>query len=307
MARTGGWRRKGRKGNFHYVDARGKKITDPEKVERIESLVIPPAWRDVWISPRPRAKLQATGVDRAGRRQYLYHPEFRAQQERAKFDNLVRFAEQLPELRKATSKHIEGEPLSAEWTCAVAIRLINMGWFRVGTERYARTTRTFGITTLRKSHVSIRGSRIAFKYRGKHRVLVRTAVADAELADALKTLRDLPGAGRLFRYEHEGSYCDLTGARLMNTFVNTWARNSPPRISEPGAEPFSLRSRSRRRAFRRRKRRESEGSRRCRGLSVTSSGTRRQLRARRTSAPPSSSSISTVARSTISGRDIYAS
>ena len=221
MARTGGWRRKGRKGTFHYIDSRGKKITDPDKIERIEGLVIPPAWRDVWISPRPRAKLQATGVDRAGRRQYLYHPEFRAQQEQAKFDRLVRFAEQLPGLRKAMSDHIGEEPLSAEWTCAVAIRLINIGWFRVGTERYARTTRTFGITTLRKKHVSIRGSRIAFKYRGKHRVLVRTAVADSELADALKTLRDLPGKGRLFRYERDGSYCNLTGARL-NEYIRQY-------------------------------------------------------------------------------------
>jgi DNA topoisomerase I len=221
MARTGGWRRKGRKGTFQYVDSRGKKIIDLDKIERIEGLVIPPAWRDVWISPRPKAKLQATGVDRAGRRQYLYHPEFRARQEQAKFDSLVRFAEQLPGLRKAMSDHIGGEPLSAEWTCAVAIRLINMGWFRVGTERYARTTRTFGITTLRKKHVSIRGSRIAFKYRGKHRVLVRTAVADSELADALKTLRDLPGAGRLFRYECDGSYCNLTGARL-NEYIRQY-------------------------------------------------------------------------------------
>jgi DNA topoisomerase I len=221
MARTGGWRRKGRKGTFQYVDSRGKKIIDLDKIERIEGLVIPPAWRDVWISPRPKAKLQATGVDRAGRRQYLYHPEFRARQEQAKFDSLVRFAEQLPALRKAMSEHIGEEPLSAEWTCAVAIRLINMGWFRVGTERYARTTRTFGITTLRKKHVSIRGSRIAFKYRGKHRVLVRTAVADSELADALKTLRDLPGAGRLFRYECDGSYCNLTGARL-NEYIRQY-------------------------------------------------------------------------------------
>ncbi|MBA2568384.1 MAG: DNA topoisomerase IB [Actinobacteria bacterium] len=221
MARTGGWRRKGRKGNFHYEDARGKRITDPDRVARIESLVIPPAWKDVWISPRPKAKLQATGVDKAGRRQYLYHPDFRAAQEQAKFDKLVRFAELLPELRQAMSGHIDEEPLSPEWTCAVAIRLINMGWFRVGTERYARTTRTFGITTLRKQHVAIRGKRIAFKYRGKHRVLVHTAIADAELSDALKTLRDLPGGGRLFRYEREGSYYNLTGARL-NEYIRQY-------------------------------------------------------------------------------------
>jgi DNA topoisomerase-1 len=183
--------------------------------------VIPPAWRDVWISPRPSAKLQATGVDRAGRRQYLYHPEFRAQQQQEKFDRLVRFAERLPDLRKAMSKHMELEPLSPEWSCAVAIRLINVGWFRVGTERYAQTTRTFGITTLRKKHVSVRGSRISFKYRGKHRALVRTAVVDSELAEALKTLRDLPGGRQLFRYERDGTYCNLTGANL-NEYIRQY-------------------------------------------------------------------------------------
>ena len=221
MARKGGWRRKGRKGNFHYVDSRGKRITDPAQIERIESLVIPPAWKDVWISPRPRAKLQATGIDRAGRRQYLYHPEFRARQEQEKFDRLVRFAERLPELRKAMSRHMELEPLSPEWSCAVAVRLINLGWFRVGTERYARTTRTFGITTLRKQHVSIRGKRASFKYRGKHRALVRTAVVDEELADALKRLKDLPGGRQLFRYERDGSLCNVTGATL-NEYIRQY-------------------------------------------------------------------------------------
>ena len=155
--------------------------------------MIPPAWKDVWISPRATAKLQATGIDRAGRRQYLYHPEYRARQEQEKFDKLVRFAERLPDLRAQMAKHIEGEPFSPDWVCALALRLINLGWFRVGTERYARTTRTFGITTLRKGHVSVRGSRITFKYRGKHRVLVRTAIVDEELADAMKKLLALPG------------------------------------------------------------------------------------------------------------------
>ena len=214
MARRGGWRRKGHKGRFRYFDSRGKQITDETKLARIEELVIPPAWKDVWITPRPGAKLQATGVDRAGRRQYLYHPEYRARQEQEKFDKLVRFAERLPDLRKAMSKHMEGEPLTPDWVCALALRLINLGWFRVGTERYARTTRTFGITTLRKGHVSVRGSRITFKYRGKHRVLVRTAIVDPELADAMRKLLELPGGRRLFRYETEESYCNLTGAKL---------------------------------------------------------------------------------------------
>jgi DNA topoisomerase-1 len=214
MARRGGWRRRGRKGQFHYLDARGKRITDPEKIGRIEELVIPPAWRDVWISPRPRAKLQATGIDRAGRRQYLYHPEYRAQQEREKFAKLVRFAELLPGLRKAMSKHMDEEPLSFQWTCALAVRLINLGWFRVGTERYARTTRTFGITTLRKSHVTVRGSRISFRYRGKNRARVRTAIVDDELAAAMKELLAERRGRGLFRYRSEGSLRTLTGARL---------------------------------------------------------------------------------------------
>src|SRR6187455_1575241 len=101
VARRGGWRRAGSKGRFRYLDARGNRIVDPDKIERIEQLVIPPAWKDVWISPRPNAKLQATGVDKAGRRQYLYHPDFRAQQEQAKYSRLVLFAERLPGLREA--------------------------------------------------------------------------------------------------------------------------------------------------------------------------------------------------------------
>jgi DNA topoisomerase-1 len=138
VARKGGWRRKRRGRGFRYFDARGKEITDKTAIERIESLAVPPAWRDVWISPSSRAKLQAIGVDRAGRRQYLYHPEFRAAQERAKFDKLVRFAERLPDLRKAMAEHMERDALDPERVCAVAVRLINLGWFRVGSERYAK-------------------------------------------------------------------------------------------------------------------------------------------------------------------------
>src|SRR5919201_4025251 len=180
MSRKGGWRRVGSRRRFRDVDASGNAITDPEKVERIESLTIPPAWREVWISPRPRAKLQATGIDAAGRRQYLYHEHFRAAQEQAKFDKLIRFAARLPDLRAGMAEHMSLEPLEPEWTCAVAVRVINLGWFRVGDERYAKQYKSFGITTLRKSHVNVRGSRIAFRFRGKSRVWVRAAVVDDE-------------------------------------------------------------------------------------------------------------------------------
>src|SRR6476619_5616334 len=217
MARRGGWRRLGTR-RFRYEDSRGRAITKADALERIESLSIPPAWKDVWISPRAGAKLQATGVDKAGRRQYLYHPDFRARQEQAKFDRLVLFAERLPKLRKTMDKHLDQDPLSFEWTAAVAVRLINEGWFRVGGERYAKTHKTFGITTLRKGHVKVRGSRIAFKFRAKHRVLCRTVLVDDELAAAIKELLAAPGGRRLFRYEHNGELVNL-GARRLNDYL----------------------------------------------------------------------------------------
>jgi len=218
MARRGGWRRLGSRGRFRYVDARGRPISDEAALERIESLRIPPAWRDVRISPRPYAKLQAMGIDGAGRMQYLYHPAFRARQEQAKFDKLIQFAEKLPDLRAAMAEHMSLEPLEPEWTAALAVRLINLGWFRVGDERYARRFRTFGITTLRRSHVKVRGSRITFRFRAKHRALVRTAFVDAELADAIRELQSVKGGRGLFRYRNGDGLCNLTG-RSLNDYI----------------------------------------------------------------------------------------
>jgi DNA topoisomerase I len=220
MARKGGWTRVGSRRNFRYLDARGRRITDPEKVARIQALAIPPAWKDVWISPRPSAKLQATGIDAAGRRQYRYHDNYRAAQEHAKFDKLIRFADALPTLREAMSEHMEHEPMTPEWTCALAVRLINLGWFRVGDDRYTNAHKTFGITTLRKGHVKVRGSRIAFRFRAKHRVMVRTAVVDSELAAATRELLKTPGS-RLLRYVVDDEIYNLS-ARRLNEYIGEY-------------------------------------------------------------------------------------
>jgi DNA topoisomerase-1 len=211
----------GSKGRFRYRDSRGAEITDAAKLERIDALRIPPAWRDVWISPRATAKLQATGIDSAGRRQYLYHPDFREQQEQEKYDRLIRFAERLPDLRRAMADHMEKDGLGYERVCAVAVRLINLGWFRVGHDRYAKTSRTFGITTLTKRHVSVRGSRITFRFRGKGKAQVHTALVDDELAAAIQELLALPGGSRVFRFEADGELCNLTGDRL-NEYIRTF-------------------------------------------------------------------------------------
>jgi DNA topoisomerase I len=198
---------------FRYLDARGREIRDEAKLARVAELAIPPAWKDVWIAPGPRAKLQATGIDGAGRTQYLYHPAFRARQEQAKYDRLIRFADSLPELREGMSEHMELDGLPLERVAAIAVRLINLGWFRVGSDRYAKQSHTFGITTLGKSHVTVRGARISFKYRGKHGIMVRSAIVDAELAAAIRELIAQPGR-RLFQYENGNGRNNLDCGRL---------------------------------------------------------------------------------------------
>ena len=215
-----GWTRRGRKGAFRYYDQRGKLISDPAKIERIEKLAIPPAWKDVWISPSARAKLQATGRDKAGRKQYVYHSDFRAAQEQAKYDKLIRFAEKLPELRQTMAGHLDGDALDRERVSAIALRLINLGWFRVGSERYVRESGTYGITTLTRRHVEVRGSRITLAFRGKHKIQVRTTLVDEELAAAMKDLLTIKGA-RVFKYEWEGSLYNLTSKRL-NDYVKLY-------------------------------------------------------------------------------------
>jgi DNA topoisomerase I len=213
-----GWSRRGRKGSFRYFDARGRRISDAAKVERIERLAIPPAWRDVWISPSASAKLQATGYDKAGRKQYIYHANYRAAQEQAKYDKLIRFAETLPTLRATMADHLDDEDLGYERVAAIALRLINLGWFRAGSERHAKESRTYGITTLTRRHVEVRGHRIRLSFRSKHAIQVRTELVDEELAAAMRELLALPGAARVFRYRSETALVSLTNKRL-NDYV----------------------------------------------------------------------------------------
>ncbi len=216
-----GWTRNGRKGAFRYFDHRGREICDPAKVDRVEQLAIPPAWKDVWISPSTRAKLQATGCDKAGRKQYLYHADYRAAQQQAKYDKLIGFAEKLPGLRATMAEHLDKDELDRERVSAIALRLINLGWFRVGSERYAKESRTYGITTLTRRHVEVRGGRVRLAFRGKHSIQVRTELVDDELATAMRELLNLSGAARVFRYESEGEVCNLT-SRWLNDYVKLY-------------------------------------------------------------------------------------
>lgn len=258
MGARSGWTRSGSRRRFRYVDAAGRELADEAHLERIRALAIPPAWRDVWIARSPSAKLQATGVDAEGRKQYLYHAAYRERREREKYDRLILFAERLPKLREAMAADLELPGLPEARVAAIAVRLINLGWFRVGSERYAKKHRTFGVTTLRKSHVAVRGSRVAFRYRGKHGIAVHSALVDAELAAAVRELLALPGR-RLFRFETESALCDLGAARL-NAYVRqhlgagfsakdfrTWGGTLIAAIALAEAEPPTSEAEARRR------------------------------------------------------------
>jgi DNA topoisomerase-1 len=214
-----GWSRKGRKGAFRYYDSSGRRITDEAKLARIEALAIPPAWKDVWISPRATAKLQATGYDAAGRKQYLYSADFRAQQEQAKYDKLIRFGEALPALREAMALHFDQDEFDRERVSAIALRLIELGWFRVGSERYVRDG-TYGVTTLLRRHVEVRGRRIRLSFPAKHGIRVRSELVESELASALRSLLEIRGP-RVFKYEWEGRLYNLTNKRL-NEYVKIY-------------------------------------------------------------------------------------
>jgi DNA topoisomerase I len=212
--------RTGRKGSFRYYDGRGREIRDAATLERFEKLAIPPAWTDVWIATSPRAKLQATGFDKAGRKQYRYHPDFRAAQEREKFDRLIRFGRRLPALRAAAAEHLDRPELDRERVCAIALRLIDLGWFRVGNDRHTEASGTYGITTLRKRHVSVRGTRVRLSFAGKGRAQIHTSLVDDELAVAIRELLAVPGS-RVFRYERDGELCNLT-SRTLNEYVKEY-------------------------------------------------------------------------------------
>ena len=187
-------RRAGR--GFTYHDPCGTRITDPDVLERIRALVIPPAWTDVWICPDPRGHIQAVGLDAKGRRQYRYHDAWRAHRDREKFDHMLEFAAALPRLRQTVTEDLRGEELTRERVLACATRLLDLGFFRIGTEGYAEENQTYGLATMHKQHVSIAGDVVTFDYvskSGKRRV---QSVVDPEVVDVVRALKSRRGGTR---------------------------------------------------------------------------------------------------------------
>ncbi|MEZ5344923.1 MAG: hypothetical protein R2681_05125 [Pyrinomonadaceae bacterium] len=215
------WRRKGTpKSGFTYCDKDGKKIAAKADLQRIEDLVIPPAWKYVRISPSPRGKLQAAGIDEAGRVQYLYSEAFRRKREREKFKKIEDFGGFLPKLLEKTNRdmHLDGFP--KDKILALVIRLINSLYIRIGSDDSVKKFRTYGITTLKKDHLKIgHDGTLTFDFVGKHRVRQRKVMVDEELADLLRKVRKIGNNKKLFVYLDEEGDAHAVKPADINKYI----------------------------------------------------------------------------------------
>src|SRR5262245_55581177 len=216
--------RRGRGRGFEYRDARGRRITHDETLDRIRALVIPPAWTDVWICPDPDGHLQAVGTDDAGRRQYLYHPRWRARRDREKFERMLAFARALPRVRRTVERDLHGRGPSRERVLACAVRLLDLGLFRVGNDEYAETNGSFGLTTLERRHVTVgRGGELVFDYAAKGGARRVQAVVDRDVHDDVAELKRRRGRGRGLLAYRDGGWNELRSDDV-NAYLKEAAR-----------------------------------------------------------------------------------
>lgn len=197
-----GIRREQAKDGFQYRDPEGGLISDPEVLERIRSLVLPPAWTDVWICPTDDGHIQATARDAKGRKQYRYHPRYRALRDETKFNRIVAFSRHLPRIRRHVERDIRRDGLPREKVLATVVWLLERTLFRVGNDQYARNNKSFGLTTLRRRHVDVAGSKVRFEFRGKSGVRHAAAITDKRIARIVQRCQSIPGE-ELFQYLDE--------------------------------------------------------------------------------------------------------
>ncbi|MFE5186386.1 DNA topoisomerase IB [Streptomyces sp. NPDC056628] len=218
-----GYRRLRHGRGFRYLDTRGAPLRDRAELKRIRALVVPPAWRDVWICTKANGHLQAVGTDEAGRRQYLYHQRFRAEQEQAKHEHVLDVAEALPAVREAVEGHLGDRGLTRQRVLATAVRLLDLGFFRVGSDRYTEANKSYGLTTLLREHSRCQTGAVLFSYTGKHgKEIVRTVVDPAACRSLTAMLRRRGGDDRLLAYWERGSWHPVTGDDV-NTYLKELA------------------------------------------------------------------------------------
>ncbi len=242
--------RRGR--GFSYLDEDGEAVEDAEVRARIGELAIPPAWTDVWICPDPRGDIQATGYDDAGRKQYLYHDAWREHRDRRKFEQMEDFARSLPALRKRIERDLSLRGLVRERVLGCAVRLLDLGFFRIGSERYAAENETYGLATLKKRQVRLEGGAAVFDYRAKGSKRHVQVVADAAVLPTIRALkRRRAGGAELFAYRNARSWHDvrsdeineylkdLAGGEFTAKDFRTWNASVLAAVALPSTTPTS--------------------------------------------------------------------
>jgi DNA topoisomerase I len=213
-----GYSRQTHRGKFRYLDQHGQVLKAEKDISRIIALRIPPAWEAVWICTRANGHLQATGRDAKGRKQYLYHAEWRKQREAKKYEHMIDFGLQLPGIRAHIARDLATPGLGKEKVLAMLIYLLENTLIRIGNDEYAKTNKSFGLTTLRNRHVEIQGSEIQFHFRGKSGVEHSLSLRDRRLARLIRNMRELPGQ-TLFQYVDEQGERHAIGSAEVNEYL----------------------------------------------------------------------------------------
>ena len=210
--------RVGAGGRFHYRLASGKPVRDKAVLRRIKSLVIPPAWKDVWIASSADAHLQATGRDARGRKQYRYHPDFAAVRDTTKYAHLVAFADALPALRRRLKRDLRRSGMPRQKILAAIVTLLEKTLIRVGNEDYARNNHSFGLTTLRNRHARVKGGEMRFLFRGKSGKAWSLSLRDPHVANVVRCCQELPGQ-HLFEYRDEDGNIHKVSSSDVNAYL----------------------------------------------------------------------------------------
>jgi DNA topoisomerase-1 len=213
-----GIRRRISGGGFTYLDENDNTIRDPETIKRIHSLVIPPAWTSVWISPDADSHIQAVGRDARGRKQYRYHPAYRRMRDLVKFDRMRAFGRALPRIRRIVGRDLARRGLPKRKVLAAVVKLLETTYIRIGNEEYAEENGSFGLTTLRNQHVHILGEMLKFRFRGKSGQKHEITLEDPRLARIIRKCRDIPGSA-LFQYLDENGEPQSIESGDVNEYV----------------------------------------------------------------------------------------
>ena len=202
--------RRGRGRGFEYLTEDDTPLKDEAALERIRELAIPPAWREVWVCTHPMGHLQATGIDAAGRKQYVYHPRWRERRDQQKYEQMTDFARTLPALRRRVARDLKGDELTRTRVLACATRLLDLGFFRIGSEDYAEENESYGLATMRKEHVRLDGGEIVFDYIGKSGQRRVQAISDEPIEQVVERLKARRGGGpELLAYKQDGRWQDV--------------------------------------------------------------------------------------------------